>query len=341
MPDKVTTDRGAVDAEVIDAEFADAFNVAAEVGERAELIPADDPANVSNEPPVVIPPVVEIPAPVVDAPVIETPDPAIQQPGESDEKYEQRYKTLQGIHKHDMDNWKEERLTLLAQIEEARKTVPAPEKKPETAIPADLEDSLSEEDKEALSQYEVDFDVVSKMEGKKRDREMKKLRVEFEGFIQNIKDELKTEFVTQLAPATALVAETQAEREIKSELDHFAAIRVGHGDFETYRDNGSITKWIETKPAYLRKSMIETYERGAADDIVDLISDFKTENNIPITQPSPDATNVVDINARKEAKEAKKLAMTAVPTRRGAVNASMSVASDFEGAFDEAINKGG
>ena len=323
MTDKVADDRGALETNVEEAEFGDAFNVAAEVGERAELSPADDPANVSND---VVPPVVE--TPVVETPVVETPAPEAQQPGESDEKYEQRYKTLQGIHRHDKETWETEKATLLAQIEEAKK--PAEPVKTETNLPATLYDSLSEEDKAALKEYDEEFDVVSKMESKKREVELNKLRKEFQTW--------KDEITAQLAPATALVEKNLQDDEKRTVETHFNTIREGHGDFEQYRDDGSIIKWIETKPKYLQKSLMETYGKGTAEDVVDLITDFKTENNIPITQPSPVAENVVPINAKKAEK---KLAMTAVTTRRGAVNASMAVANDYESAFDEATSKGG
>ena len=344
MVDKATDDRGVSEELVSDAAFDEAFDLAANAGEKAELSPADDPANVKDKEIPIVPAKVEekveakVETPPVETPAI--PDPAIQQPGESDEKYEQRYKTLQGIHKHDKETWETERATLLSELEQAKKPpTPAPEKKPETAIPAVLEDSLSEEDKAALKEYDEEFDVVSKMEGKKREVELKKLRKEFEGFVQNLNDELKTEFTTQLAPAVTLVAETQIEREKRGEETHFATIRSGHPDFEKFRDDGSILAWIETKPKYMQKSMAETYSKGEAEDVVDLITDYKNENNIPIIhQASPDTTNVVQMSPEKAKK---KLAMTAVTTRRGAVNASMAVANDFEGAFDEAVNKGG
>jgi predicted secreted Zn-dependent protease len=323
MADDETTVRGTVETEVND--FADAFNVAAEVGDRAELSPADDPANISSEPP---PEPVEVPVvePVAEVPVV-TPEEPVQQPGESDEKYEQRYKTLQGILRHEKELWEVERLRLQTELEEAKKVTP---KEPETT-PQTFIDSLTDEEKAALKEYDEDFDVVSKMEGKKREIELNKLRKEVQGFIEN----LKTEISTQLAPATALVAETLVEREKQSEESHFNAIKTNHADFEKYRDDGSILKWIDAKPGYLKRSMTETYSKGTAEEVVELITDFKVENNI---QPSPDTTNVVNMKTRKAEK---KLAMTAVTTRRGAVNASMAVANDYEGAFDEAMNKSG
>jgi len=343
MTKPVTDDRGALetkpgdisipetgDANENQDDFSDAFSEAAEVGAKADLSAADDPANVRNEVQEKTPetPVTPVASSVI--PPTETPSASAQQPGESDEKYEQRYKTLQGIHKHDRELWDTERATLLSQIEEAKKPVtpPAPTipTTPESAMSA-LYDSLTEEQKEALQEYEQDFDVVSKMEGIKREVELKKLRKEFEEKLTEISAQLSTQFSNQVAPALELAEATDI-------ASHFSTIQEAHEDFETYRDDGSIAKWIESKPKYVQSVLRQTYEKGIAEDVIDLIADFKRENNITTT--IQDESNVIPINQKKAAK---KQALTPVVSRRGAVNAAMTVADDFEGAFEEAMNK--
>ena len=113
MADKVSDDRGALDVveteAIQDKDFGDAFNQAIST-EPAELNPADEKAMVEDEtnPPVdETKPVIDETKPLVDEtkPVETKPDASVQQPGESDEKYEQRYRTLQGIHRHDRETW--------------------------------------------------------------------------------------------------------------------------------------------------------------------------------------------------------------------------------------------
>jgi hypothetical protein len=309
MADPVNADdRGALENtdQMADDIFTDAFEMAAKE-EPAELAPAEA------------------------APVAEPVQPVLeQQPGESDEKYEQRYKTLQGIFKKEKESWDAKEATYISQIEEAKKAPPPPLAPKETDIPKTLEESLSPEDKAALEEYDRDFDLVSKMEGKKRDLALKALRKEFQDFLGKAKEE----FSAQLAPTQTLMQETVAERERQGEERHFSTIKEQHPDFEKYRDDGSILKWIESKPKYLQKSMMETYNEGVADDALSLLNDFKYENNIPTAQPP---ANVVSMGKKAE----RKLAMTAVTTRRGAINPSMAVAKDFEGAWDEASHRGG
>jgi len=253
-----------------------------------------------------------------------------QKPGESDESYEQRWKTLQGIYRHEKDEWAAEKAKIMAEYEEVKSKVPKPAENKEDEHPA-LKDllaklDLTDEQKAQLQEYDEEFDVVSKMEGLKRERAMAKLKAEMLQEIQGFKKEVQT----QLEPATKLVKETAENREVAERNSHFQYIRESHPDFEKYRDDGTLLEWIESKPAYMRNAMKVAYTQGSAENVVELLDGFKAENNIS-TEGS-----VVRIN---KAKADRKAALTPPTTRRSAVNASMGVAEDFESAFAEALNK--
>ena len=236
-------------------------------------------------------------------------------------KFEQRWKSLQGIYNHDKEVWEAERRSLAEQLENLKAQEPKQEPKQEKKDTIqNLYDSLTDEQKESIKEYDEEFDIVSKMEGMKRDIALKRLREDIDAF--------KAEILSQLAPTQDFIKESKEEREVRLRDEHFGKIAKEHPDYEKYRDDGSIIKWIETKPRYIQKSLLETYKQGTADDIVDLLTDFKTENNITVAERTPDVK-----------KEQKKKAMAAVTSKRGAVNASMTVPDDFEGAFEEAINR--
>lgn len=254
-----------------------------------------------------------------------------QQPGETDEAFEQRWKTLQGIYRHEKDEWKEEKTKLTAELEELRKQVPPPPDNTEAdsglkALLSKLD--LTDEQKAAMAEYDAEFDIVSKMEGLKRDVAGAKLKAEMLETLNSFKKEIQT----QLDPVNTFVKQTAEEKKAADDAAHFNYIKDKHPDFAKYRDDGSLAKWIETKPAYIQKGMQLAYTQGTADDIVELLDGFKEENNIETEKKG----EVININ---KAKEARKAALTPPVTRRGAVNASMAVATDFEGAFDEALNK--
>lgn len=299
---------------------------------------------------------VEVAAEVPEKPVepVEKPEEKVEKPVEKekpvhpmrdakppDETDTQRYKTLQGIHRHDKEVWEQEKARLLADLEEAKK--PKEEKKevtPEQREKAEaFLDSLTDEQKAELAAYEEDFDVVSKMEGLKRERELKKLRKEMDDWKKGIEEKLnlaQTNIETKIEPATKMVEEREREA-------HFSAIRngyttedgtviQGHGDFEKYVKDGSIVAWIETKPKYMQTALMRTYSKGTPEDAIDLLTDFKRENNIEITQASD---NVIPIDRKAE----KKKALRAVDSRSVAVNSGKGLANDFEGAFEEALAK--
>jgi hypothetical protein len=344
MPKPDTVDRGNTDqgpGVVVDETakvYDEAFDEAEKGGDKAELSPADDPSNVTNEDPPVVPPVTpppEVPpAPSSETPPVEPPPEAppdtLQQPGESDEAYKQRWLTLQGIHRHEKESWELEKQELLAQIKTARETPePPPQGQPPPQTPqeaataaAALYDSLTPEQKEALKNYEQDFDVVSRMEGIKREVELKKLRSEI--------DEKLAALDARIKPVIQNVESMENET-------HFNTIESAHPDYETFVADGSLMSWIEKKPAYLRPALKNVYEHGTAEDAISLLDDFKRETNIPLTQP-PVKENVVDIDKRRAEK---RKALAGVDTRRSAVAVQAPIKDDYEGAFDEAAQKQG
>lgn len=268
-----------------------------------------------------------------------------KQPEESEEKYEQRYKTLQGIHRKDKETWETERVAFLSKIEEAKKTKPAELKEDPTdkrltdKEAADSYDALSPEDKETLEQYEDAFDIVSKAEGIKRKAELGRLSQRLDQIKEEIRAEMKSEISSIRGELTPVTKKFEAD-----DLEaHFDSIGAVHSDYKTYQDGGEghvdLMTWVESKPKYLQPALLNTIQKGSAEEVVDLLNDFKRENNIPLTSPQTETTsNVVTMTPRKAEKKA---ALATVTTRRGAVSTGYQAADDFEGAFEEAVHKSG
>lgn len=333
--DKAESNRGVPEAKTVEVpaegvrdEFESAFDTAAGLGDNADLSAADDPKNIKEE---VVIQKAEEPA---------KPETPAKQPEETEEKYEQRWKTLQGIHKHDKDAWESEKTQLLSQLEEAKKpkvpdAEPAlkPTKEQEKVADAFI-DSLTDDQKKQLEEYEKDFDTVSKMEGLKRSLEMKKLRKEMDDWKADI-DKKQSDIDKKLTDQGSRLSPVVEKHQTDVAESHFNTIKTAHDDYETYRDDGSITTWIESKPKYLQPALKETYSNGTAEDVIDLISDFKKDNNIQ-TEASTDTSKVVNIDTKKAER---KQALTSVETRRSAVNAGKALVDDFEGAFEEAVKK--
>jgi hypothetical protein len=343
MPDPVVTDDRGVSgtAGVVsdDDVFSAAFETAQGEEDKADLSTADDPKNLKEEEePVVVPgPPVKTQAEVdAETQAAEAAKAAI--PVDDAAKIEQKYKTLQGIHRHDKETWEEERTRLYAELEEARKIKTPDEKIVLPVVSKEFEENLTDDQKEELELYEENFDVVSKMEGLKRERELAKLRKDLQAW----KDEITTQITTtrtQLEPALTLVQDRETDAHFDAIRDGYTledgTVVSGHGDYEKYVADGSLKTWIETKPAYIRRGMERVYGQGSVQDAIDLLSDFKRENNIT-TEVKPD--NVVDLESKRGSKKA---ALIAVNTRKAAVAPGNSFVDDYDGAFDEALHKSG
>lgn len=257
-----------------------------------------------------------------------TEDTATKGDESEDEKYEQRYKTLQGIHRHDREVWETEkaqkeaeRAQLLDELEQLRKQSSTPTSEKTAAAEAFIA-SLTDDQKAQLDEYEKDFEVISEMEGLKRQMELGKLRKELEEWKTGILSKLETQ-EARLAPITTRMDEV-------NEATHFDYVKSQHEDYEAYVEDGSLLEWINSKPGYLRPALLATYKEGTKEDVVDLISDFKQESGISQQQV------LENVNQRKTRK---KQALTSVVTRRGAVNMATGVAQDYDAAFDEALNR--
>ena len=73
---------------------------------------------------------------------------------------------------------------------------------------------------------------------------------------------------TTLKPIATTVQETTVER-------HLNTIKSAHNDFEDIVRSGALKEWIDTQPRYMIPALQAVYDRGQAQDVVDLISQYK------------------------------------------------------------------
>ena len=254
---------------------------------------------------------------------------------EKPEDYEHKYNTLQGLFSKE----KEEKETLKGKLDDLqtkmsdidklqegtlKEKAEAEKKKGELAESLfDLYADLTPDEKAELANYDEEFDVVSKTESKKRTLFEKKMKA----YIADMVESSNKSLLTNLAPF--LMASEKS-----SEESHFAAIKGKHQDFEKYRDDGSLKKWIDEQPGYLKKEMQRVYNEGEAEDVIDLFSRFKKENNIGTAGVDDDKTK-----GDPDPAKAKKLEdLELVDSGKRAIGAGGGVgkAQDFDAAFDEA-----
>jgi hypothetical protein len=310
-----------------DQDFIDAFDVAAKgVGAaEAKVDPADHPPAADNKG-------ADAKADKEDKSVGDNKDTGDGKPID----YEQKWKSLDGIIKSKEAKFNEEKAqlaaerdTLKTQIAELSKTKPTKDSKDAKADDDSDSDDLTAEQKAILAEYEKDFDLVTKYEGLKREKALKSLEKRILKSFEDKSKELEERFLAKVAPLADTLRTTE-------EKEHFNLIKSAHPDFETYRDDGSILNWIGTKPKYMQDALKKTYSEGTAEDVVDLISDYKRENNL-LSDENNESSQPSNVISMKKAE--KKKALTAVVGKHGAVNISHAPSSDYDSAFDEAVNK--
>jgi hypothetical protein len=221
----------------------------------------------------------------------------------------QRFQTLQGMFRAEKEAWEKEKAELVQS-----RTAPAPA--------ADDLSELTDEEKQAIQDYELEFDTISKAEAIKRKALVAQLKKEMQGNFDLFKGALME------------IAET-----LRSTTDqsHFGSIRDAHPDFENLRDSGEIVKWIESQPRYLQPGLVAVYKEGQASDVIDLIGRFKKETGL-VKNTTPNAPrpnpNRDDLNKRIQN-------LTVVSDKRIPVSTDAKPGADsFEDAFKEASASG-
>lgn len=95
--------------------------------------------------------------------------------------------------------------------------------------------------------------------------------------------------VYALSPAVEKLKETEEQRVIRQALK---AIKDAHPDFESIINGANLANWIESKPSYKKTIYKQVYEAGTAEDIIDMLNDFKKETGI-FTAKSPESKKPV------------------------------------------------
>jgi len=128
--------------------------------------------------------------------------PADKKSADAPEDYEQKWKSLQGILKSKDEKYESEKTQLMTELKtlQEQMTVLSEKSGKKDAKSEEAEDDLSEEQKAILAEYEKDFDVVSKMEGLKRERELKALEKRILKTFEDKAKELQDNFTSKVAP---------------------------------------------------------------------------------------------------------------------------------------------
>ncbi|MEX2326568.1 MAG: hypothetical protein WD558_02450, partial [Pseudomonadales bacterium] len=272
--------------------------------------PADEPpADAPTDEPPADPPTDEPPAdPPADAPADEPPaeppaDPPTDEPPADPPAGPRKV----------ADYTAEELAELLNKPRDDDKSADPP-KEPE------LDDYLTDEEREMLKAYEGEWKEVSQAES---------IRRRAEG--QLLKDQIITEVAASLAPIVQHLQQSQVS-------GHFEAIQAAHPGYEKILPD--VQKWVDTQPAILQPQMKSVLEKGSSAQVIQLFDLFKQSKTgaAPATPASSDTPQQKDAKKKAAEQERQKAAAaTAAVTSRRDTKTGAKDDDDFDAAFDEAV----
>jgi hypothetical protein len=107
---------------------------------------------------------------------------------------------------------------------------------------------------------------IQKMIEKATKTRSKELVTDIEGRIEN-----------RLKPIAQTVQEGSVEK-------HLKAIRSAHSDFDDIVKSGTLQTWINEQPAYMQSALQAVYDAGTTQDVIDLLSQYKTAASVQQSQ---------------------------------------------------------
>lgn len=234
----------------------------------------------------------------------------------------QRYKTLQGMYRS-----QKQKLEELSKGESTKTEEGSQQNKEdkETDIPESqaqqdkidtswVNDALSSDEdvKEFAEEFPEIHAVLEKSLKAVMERYTQAMSQAFQTLLQQIDQKYQP-----IASSVTQIAEKEKDETIKSQ----------HPDYSNLIQSQELKDWIDSQPKTLKKAYSEILENGSAEDMIEMLNDFKLKTGIKSTQESQPAP--------------KKKPKVTPSTKNKAPSAKPPVdMDDFEQAFYEAINEG-
>jgi len=168
---------------------------------------------------------------------------------------------------------------------------------------------------EALKAFDEDYPTISQSVDTKIDRRL------------SARDAELAALKSELSELKAALQPIHEKARVSAEEAHFAAIAAAHEDAQDLIESGKLDAWVKQLPAYIRPAAISVMEKGTAQDVIDLMADYKRAH--------PQAGQKVSAaeKARQAVEKAK--ARTSVPTSLSEVPSAGVAPSEELGAYEQ------
>jgi hypothetical protein len=100
------------------------------------------------------------------------------------------------------------------------------------------------------------------------------------------------------------LAPFKQQQNLSAEQQHFAYIESAHPDFESIPESQEFQAWKDAQPSFIRSAYDDVLNKGNAEQVVELLSLYKSQNNVSPTVDTPAPTQAIVEKAKQAVQNA-------------------------------------
>lgn len=121
----------------------------------------------------------------------------------------------------------------------------------------------------------------------------------------------------------------QQMEHMSAQQRHFATIESAHPDYESVAESQEFASWMEAQPSITRNAFNNVLQGGTAQDVNELLSLYKSQNNVNQAAPQPDPTADMVAKAKQAVQNAPKQIPISVSDMPAGAPAALSAEERF------------
>ncbi len=102
----------------------------------------------------------------------------------------------------------------------------------------------------------------------------------------------------------AALAPFKQQQQLSAEQQHFAYIESAHPDFESIPESQEFQAWKDAQPSFIRSAYEDVLNKGSAEQVVELLSLYKSQNNVSPKVDTPAPTQAMVEKAKQAVQNA-------------------------------------
>jgi hypothetical protein len=120
---------------------------------------------------------------------------------------------------------------------------------------------------------------------------------------QRVSAQVEAAVQQALAP---IQQQQQQMQQLSAEQQHFATIESAHPDYESIAESSEFATWMDSQPSITRNAFNNVLQGGSAQDVNELLSLYKSQNNVNQAAPAANPTAEMIAKAKQAVQNAPK-----------------------------------